>query len=126
MTLQVSGDGACSDLQLNGVNWNQGTQTINITPSTPGGYIDCELTLIDHGANASNVIILPSFIYALGNYTICYDPAITVDTEECIALIDLYENTNGENWNTESDANPTNDWAISTDVSEWFGITVSA
>jgi hypothetical protein len=69
---------------------------------------------------------LPSFIYALGNYTICYDPALTIDADECIALIDLYENTSGETWNTELDANSTNDWGESTDVDTWFGVTVSA
>jgi hypothetical protein len=46
--------------------------------------------------------------------------AVTVvPIAECQALVDLYESTNGAGWN-----NNTN-WLSSTNVDDWFGITVS-
>lgn len=125
MQVVVNGAEQCSFLVGTAVTWRQGIQDITLTPTMSGAYVDCTLQIIDHGSNASNSIELPDFVYGLGNTAVCYDPALTIDQDECLALATLYSNTDGTNWFTEVDADPSNDWLGSPDVSTWFGVTVS-
>lgn len=89
-----------------------------------GTYTDCNFHIVDHGGNNSNTIFLPSFIYALGNQTVCYDPALTIYQDECFALASLYDTTEGEDWYSENDADGGNDWFDSPNVSSWYGVSV--
>jgi hypothetical protein len=63
---------------------------------------------------------IPTFTYADPDSLVCYDVALTIPTSECEALVDLYQRTAGNDWN-----NATN-WTTSTDVSTWYGITVTS
>ncbi|MEM9859840.1 MAG: leucine-rich repeat domain-containing protein, partial [Bacteroidota bacterium] len=46
---------------------------------------------------------------------------LVLDIDEIQALRDLYESTNGDNWTSQTDSDPANDWPRT--VAEWDGIT---
>jgi len=50
----------------------------------------------------------------------CSDPAVTVIESDCQALVDLYNATDGENWEKN------NWWLVDSDVWNWFWISVSS
>lgn len=73
----------------------------------------------DHGNNVSNRITLPSFAAGVNGSEICFDPALTVDMEECLSLIGLYNTTNGPSRTTNTN------WLVNPDIDSWYGVTVS-
>lgn len=98
---------------------NSGTQILALTPTASGGYIDCSLRVMDHGGNISNEIILPSFVYDVGNDTVCWRDGLTVSFTACTALVDIYEALEGDSWFVRTNR------LTSPDVDTWFGITVT-
>lgn len=58
----------------------------------------------------------PGLIFPFDPRAIC-EEVLDVRLEECHALIDLYENTQGETWINK------NAWGVSPEVCTWFGVT---
>lgn len=76
------------------------------------------MTVKDHANNISNEVILPTFAYDTTNTQVCYNPALSITTDDCLALVVLYNTTNGSNWTQDTN------WTTATDVTTWYGITV--
>lgn len=76
------------------------------------------MTVTDHANNNSQGYTLPTFAYDTSNTQVCYNPSLSVTTNDCLALVLMYNNTDGPNW-----TNNTN-WTTATNVSTWYGVTV--
>ena len=81
--------------------WNTGTHDISLIPMMSGAYIDCVMILEDWAGNRSDPVFLDSFVYHVGNQTVCYDPTLLIDQAECFALSQMYDALEGEQWWSE-------------------------
>gem|GEM_PF-5282108 len=89
---------------------------MTVTPDHAGIYENCTLTILDHGKNYSNTIDLPLLGHDLGEQSICLNANLSISLEECRALRDFYEATDGENRTNR------NNWWQTPDVDSWFGV----
>lgn len=74
---------------------------------------------MDHGGNVSNYMTIDTFVYSTQQSDMCLHPEFTVPQAECVALVKLYEGTNGSNRR-----NKTN-WLQNGDVETWFGVSTN-
>jgi len=96
MPIVFTGEGLCATgLSSTRVTTNTGATTISITPATTGAYIGCQLAMRDHAGNYSNRLNMSTFIYGTTNNAICLHPDFTVPINECMAMVDFYNATNG-------------------------------
>ena len=78
------------------------------------------MTLTDHAGNVSDPIPLPDFYYSINLEDMCTHPELTIPTSECLVLVGLFTNTNGN-----SRTNRTS-WFRTVHVDNWFGIRTTA
>lgn len=116
MSLQFSGSVLCSTIIGTQVNISTGNTLVTITPTQAGIYEGCTVRLQDHGGNLSNPIALPFFLHDMGIASICFDPALTVPSSECLALVDLYTSLSGASRTNSNNRRST------TSVDNRFGI----
>lgn len=130
MRIEFDPVGVCASLQSTTIDQNNGTVTITILPSASGIYDGCRLRVVDHSDgngkgtqtiawNTSNRITLWSFAYDIGDVSICLDPALTITKDECLALVDIYENTDGESRSNSYQ------WFESGDPADWYGVVTA-
>jgi cysteine-rich repeat protein len=117
MPVTIDGPWFCSSLTASSVMTNQWETTITISWSTYWAYEDCTLTVTDHGNNQSNTITLDTFYFYETVFEVCYHPLINISVSECLALAELYQQTDGDNWTNKSW------WFASLDVADWYGVT---
>lgn len=80
----LGGIDCATNLSATSVSVNNTGVTVTITPAQAGSYEGCKLYVRDHGNLKSNTLTLS---------TVCNDPALTIPTSECTALMDLYNST---------------------------------
>ncbi len=106
----------CAGLVATDIRVATGEARVTVTPERAGIYEDCTLTVLDHGKNYSNSVILPLLGYDLGEQSLCLHPDLSILMEECRALWEFYTATSGEQRTNK------NNWWQTPQVDDWFGV----
>lgn len=117
MPIVFTGGGLCATgLSAASVTTNTGLIDLTITPAVTGAFVNCSFALRDHAGNRSNRIQMNTFIHGTQNNAICLHPDITVGLDECMALVDFYDATEGSGWTYNTN------WLSTPDIDSRYGV----
>jgi cysteine-rich repeat protein len=106
----------CLTLPASSLSQYTGLWTITVDPNEVGVYSGCVVRVTDHGSNISNWINMPTFTYSDADSLVCYDPTISIPVDECLALVSIYQASDGPTWTNRSN------WLQATWVTTWYGV----
>lgn len=69
---------------------------------------------------ASGAMLIPQQVYAFEDHTAFCNTVTGAPAVECMALMDIYDNTGGPSWTTK------NGWGVSTSICSWTGISCTS
>lgn len=98
MSVLFSGSSLCEQLSTDQIIINEWSVLLTISTGDYWLYDSCELSLRDHWYNSSQTLVLPTFWKAEENHEICYNPDMTISLDQCLALVEFYEESWWATW----------------------------